>query len=219
MIPIYGKWHSCCKPPPSTYYIYICYIILMSYNAQCRTGCQKFLGDSCNSCSQELQKCANPLVALYRWHRWKWTSTPINGAYWAIIWGGVPLNCLKKWRTLKLSIDSIVYDNHNWYYKLQTVSRGYIGITPTILVTPPPMNACSPFVLPSTPMFGDWSEIISAGFRPDSFLITTDHMHGKNEACAFPEQGCIPWRKSGVRHGQNRCRWVYTMYIHYGETG
>ena len=133
--------------------------------------------------------------------------------------GGVPLNCLKKWRTLKLSIDSIVYDNHNWYYKLQTVSRGYIGITPTILVTPPPMNACSPFVLPSTPMFGDWSEIISAGFRPDSFLITTDHMHGKNEACAFPEQGCIPWKKSGVRHGQNRCRWVYTMYIHYGETG
>ena len=60
-------------------------------------------------------------------------------------------------------------------------------------------------------MFGDLIDMISAGFRPDSFLITTDHMHGKNETCAFPKQGCIPWRKSGVRHGQNRCRWVYTM--------
>ena len=136
--------------------IYICYII---YVIQCMHSAgldalKKFLGEcSCkNSCSQELQKCANPLadpsgphflanrwfrkigklpegnlqtggppsgfsfVALYRWHRWKWTS--INPYQWGLLshyLGGVPLNSLKKWRTLKLSIDSIVYDNHNWY--------------------------------------------------------------------------------------------------------
>lgn len=66
----------------------------MSYNAQCRTGCQKFLGDSCNSCSQELQKCATgrlvPLTPL---------KMDLNPYQWGLLshyLGGVPLNCLKK---------------------------------------------------------------------------------------------------------------------------